>query len=93
LITRAEKTNRRYQERTNAMVVEVLCNVVTYHMFQGERNREGVSRALADDRGQTRSAGAHHHYLFPLVLFGLRVMERVQDAAFEFSLTPNVRWR
>ena len=30
------------QERTDAMVAEVLCNVVTYHIFQ---ENEGVSNA------------------------------------------------
>jgi hypothetical protein len=30
-------------ERTDAMVAEVLCNVVTYHVFQEEN--EGVSNA------------------------------------------------
>ena len=73
------------------MVTEVLCDVVTYHVFQEEEKVNAYSRA--DDGGQTGCAGAHHDHLFPLVIFGLCVMERVQDVTLELFLTSNVRWR
>jgi hypothetical protein len=47
----------------------------------------------ADDGGQTGCAGAHHDHLFSLEIFGLSVMERVQDVALELFLTSDVRWR
>src|SRR6266850_532427 len=78
------------QEHTDAVVMKVLCYVVTYRLRV--RDEKSVSRAGLIEGQRTRGAGADHGHLFPFVIPGLRVIASVHDRAFEFFLKkhPNI---
>ena len=60
----------------------LLCRDLSFAL----RNEKAYPGQIDSETEHTRCAGAHHDDLFPLVLFGVRVIARVHDPTFEFFL-------